>query len=428
MKAIFILGVLVLAVAMLTPGVAAAGQDCPDYCAAGILYARGTSDARTGICEYASRASCDNGCDVRGTMCAAAPAAIVTTVTRSCPDYCADRVVYSRGTYNSRTNICDYAYRSACDYGCDTRGSACAAAPAATTTAETRWNCPDTCAGGVHSFNGAWSSIMQQCTYMTRTCVNNCDGSGTTCARDPAGCPDYCRDGVRHFNGSWNEWAQQCNYGYREECLSGCDARGVGCAGTVAGQVTSVTERFITCPSDCSCISRQGAADRWQSGARMCSNSPCGSESDGTYLYCIQPAAQSITQKTTAGSERFVTCPSDCSCISRQGAVERWQGSVRMCSNSPCGMASDGTNLYCIRPTDQKTAGIQQQYTGPSGTVNAINPVFEGEQLVFVVSREREGVLLGFIPVRMTVSTRLNGTDLALIREERPWWGFLVTG
>jgi hypothetical protein len=60
--------------------------------------------------------------------------------------------------------------------------------------------------------------------------------------------------------------------------------------------------------------------------------------------------------------------------------------------------------------------------------VIAVNPVFEGEQLVFVVSRERQAMLLGFIPVRMTVDTRLNATDLTIVREERPWWGFLVTG
>jgi len=428
MKAIIILGVIALAMALLMPCVAAADRDCPDYCAAGLQYSRGTYDARTGICEYASRTSCDNGCDARGTTCAAAPAATVTTAERSCPDYCSDRVAYSRGTYNSRTSSCDYASRSTCGSGCDPRGSTCAAAPTVTTTAETRQSCPDTCAGGVHSFNGAWSSIMQQCTYMTRSCVNGCDGSGTTCARDPAGCPDYCRDGVRHFNGTWNEWAQQCDYGYREECLSGCDARGTGCTGTVTGQTVTETERFITCPSNCSCITRQGGADRWPGGARMCSNSPCGRESDGTYQYCIQPATQATAQQTAAPTERFITCPSGCSCISRQGAVDRWQGAVRMCSNSPCGRDADGTTLYCIQPTDQKTAGIQQQYSGQSGTVTAVNPAFEGDQLVFVVSRERQVMLLGFIPVRMAVNTRLNGTDLAVIREDQPWWGVLVSG
>jgi hypothetical protein len=99
-----------------------------------------------------------------------------------------------------------------------------------------------------------------------------------------------------------------------------------------------------------------------------------------------------------------------------------------MCSNSPCGKTSDGTYLYCIQPTDQKTAGIRQRYSGLSETVIAVNPAFEGEQLVFIVTRERQAMLLGFIPVRMEVNTRLNATDLTIVQEERPWWGFLVTG
>jgi hypothetical protein len=59
--------------------------------------------------------------------------------------------------------------------------------------------------------------------------------------------------------------------------------------------------------------------------------------------------------------------------------------------------------------------------------VIAVNPVFEGEQMMFLVTRERQAMLLGFIPVRMEVTTRLNATDLSLVREERPWWGFLAT-
>jgi hypothetical protein len=97
-----------------------------------------------------------------------------------------------------------------------------------------------------------------------------------------------------------------------------------------------------------------------------------------------------------------------------------------MCSGSPCGRASDGTDLYCIRPTDQKTADITRRYSGTTGTVIAVNPVFEDDRLYYAVSRERQAMLLGFMPVTLTVRERLNATDLAFISDERPWWAFLV--
>jgi hypothetical protein len=98
-----------------------------------------------------------------------------------------------------------------------------------------------------------------------------------------------------------------------------------------------------------------------------------------------------------------------------------------MCSGDPCGKATDGSYLYCIKPTEQRGATIRERYSSPSEPVIAVNPAVEGEQMIFIVSRERRGMLLGFIPVRMTVNTRLNATDLALLREERPWWAFLAT-
>ena len=423
----FVLAILAVALAVLIPCVTAADGVCPDYCANGMTYFRGTYNSRTLACDYASRMTCDYGCDARGTICAAAPVTTVTTVTPSCPDYCSNGITYSRGTYNSRTGSCDYSYRTTCDNGCDLRGTGCAAATVTTTTAVAR-GCPDYCSGGIHYLTGVWNSITQQCNYMTRNCVHGCDSSQTTCARNPAGCPEYCRDASHYFNGTWNDWTQQCEYAYREQCLSSCDSGGIGCTQTASTQTRSETGRYITCSGDCSCISRQGAVDRWGNNVRMCSGSPCGKMDDGTYLYCIQPTGQTTAQQTSAATERYINCPADCSCISRQGAVDRWQGSVRMCSNSPCGRTSDGTYLYCIQPTDQKTAGIRQRYSGPSETVIAVNPAFEGEQLMFVVSRERQAMLLGFIPMRMTVNTRLNATDLAVVREERPWWGFLVAG
>jgi hypothetical protein len=57
---------------------------------------------------------------------------------RDCPDYCAEGVTYFRGVYNSRTGSCDYSFRTACDYGCDARGTGCAAAPVTTTAEVTR--------------------------------------------------------------------------------------------------------------------------------------------------------------------------------------------------------------------------------------------------------------------------------------------------
>jgi len=220
----FVLAILAVALAVLIPCVTAAEGVCPDYCANGIIYSHGTYNSRTLACDYTSRMTCDYSCDARGNTCAAAPVTTVTTVTPSCPDSCGNGIIYSRGTYNSRTGSCDYSYRTTCDNGCDLRGTGCDAPTVTTTTAVAR-GCPDYCSGGIHYFNGAWSSIMQQCTYMTRNCVHGCDGSGTTCARNPAGCPEYCRDGFRHFNGSWNEWAQQCDFGYKEQCLSRCDSR-----------------------------------------------------------------------------------------------------------------------------------------------------------------------------------------------------------
>jgi hypothetical protein len=111
----------------------------------------------------------------------------------------------------------------------------------------------------------------------------------------------------------------------------------------------------------------------------------------------------------------------------RQAAVDRWGSAVQMCSGDPCGKASDGTYLYCIRPTEQSSAKIRERYSNLSEPVIAVNPALEGEQMMFIVSREQQGRLFGFIPVRMTVNTRLNATDLALLSEERPWWAFLAT-
>jgi len=95
----------------------------------------------------------------------------------SCDDYCERGIYYSDGSYNTRTEECDYATET-CDYGCDTKTIGCESAP--------ELDCDSYCSGSVYYYNGAYNSRSQDCDYTTETCDYGCDTNGCESAPERA--------------------------------------------------------------------------------------------------------------------------------------------------------------------------------------------------------------------------------------------------
>jgi len=182
-----IICLLVLFSLFLIPTLVNAQASCDSYCERGIYYSNGSYNVRTEECDY-SIERCESGCNERETECAIVNS-IQESKTKTCDPYCADRVYYGAGEYNKETGECEYMYREKCERGCNTRGTTC---------------------------------------YQLETVEMYC--------------PNYCSDDTYYYNGSYDKEAKRCRYMGREVCRYGCDLRQDYCAepGQVIEEVKAV--------------------------------------------------------------------------------------------------------------------------------------------------------------------------------------------
>ena len=177
--------ILILFSLFLIPTLVNARTSCDDYCERGIYYSDGSYNTRTEECDY-SIERCESGCNARGTECAVTEI-IQEYETKTCDPYCEDGVYYGRGAYNRETGECEYQYRNKCEEGCNRIGTEC---------------------------------YQSEAVEMS--------------------CPDYCSDDTYYYGGSYDEEARRCRYRGREVCRYGCDLRQDNCA--EPGQVIEYVE------------------------------------------------------------------------------------------------------------------------------------------------------------------------------------------
>ena len=177
--------ILILFSLFLIPTLVNARTSCDDYCERGIYYSDGSYNTRTEECDYAIE-RCESGCNVRGAECAVTEI-IQEYETKTCDPYCEDGVYYGRGAYNRETEECEYQYRNKCEGGCNRIGTECYQSEA------------------IEIF-----------------------------------CPDYCSDDTYYYGGSYDKEAKRCRYVGREVCRYGCDLRQDNCA--EPGQVIEYVE------------------------------------------------------------------------------------------------------------------------------------------------------------------------------------------
>jgi len=177
--------ILILFSLFLIPTLVNARTSCDDYCERGIYYSDGSYNTRTEECDYTIE-RCESGCNVRGAECAVTEI-IQEYETKICDPYCEDGVYYGRGAYNRETEECEYQYRNKCEEGCNRVETEC---------------------------------FQSEAVEMS--------------------CSDYCSDDIYYYGGSYDEEAKRCRYRGREVCRYGCDLRQDNCA--EPGQVIEYVE------------------------------------------------------------------------------------------------------------------------------------------------------------------------------------------
>jgi len=434
----FIITAILLVLLVVGPAMATDG--CADTCRDGVLYTNGVYDRERGTCSFTTQ-RCEYGCSTDGTACSGRT--VTTTVTRTivpvttgttdtpapdvrraCPDYCTNGISYAGGVYDSSAGPCRYV-RTACEYGCSSDGTTCGPAPASTAVcgngACERGEDSRSCYRDCHCGDGACDSALE---------------SGTC----PADCPET--------------------------------------AATIAA----------ACPSGCSCMTRQAGVDRFGSAARMCSGEPCGTESDGTPRYCIgtsgvvsgvqanctDPDGSDIyTQGTSTGLDSYGTsiisvtdfcsnassgpelpggkwvveeqcdpdgkihgyyyeCPTGywCSfgeCVYRPGMLNLTPAAAASVSAEVRGDRIILTRGGETREMENRIEEARRRYATGSATVVSEAVEVQDDRPVYSLRIARRGMLLGFIPVTMEAVSSVDAETLVLVKEEKPWWGFLVS-
>ncbi len=86
---------------------------CDDYCIDDIFYSNGTFNVRSELCEYCNRTFCDNGCDLSYLDCAS------EIILQTCESICDDGIFYFPIT--EEAEICNYT-ETECSEGCTETG------------------------------------------------------------------------------------------------------------------------------------------------------------------------------------------------------------------------------------------------------------------------------------------------------------------
>ncbi|MDO8428248.1 MAG: hypothetical protein Q7S92_03480 [Candidatus Diapherotrites archaeon] len=294
--------------------------------------------------------------------------------------------------------------------------------------------CNDYCYQNIHYIGGQVDPVSNDCVFEEEiVCEYGCTSGQTSCVeeREALGCLDYCENNVFYSSGKVKPFMGGCFYWNSKVCNSGCNTDFTACSvveivepemndfnAPVENELTgfdapneNVSDTLVNLPE----LDQSFPEEETETDAQSELDLPAGNELEEKDF-----SKRLDTLKISAGVHQKVVS------LEQHGLIR----SINIVLNETVEVTQNGLLSFSVGSQklelEQNLNSVLEQQIPENETVTKITVSVENNLPIYAVEKTVKVKLLWFIPLEISVVSKVNAETLAEVSTETPWWSFLT--